>query len=402
VKAFGPDPDQPLVPEFGLAEVEYPYVQADLDEAESTIRRYDRNDDGHIDRAEAARSRWTHRDPFESDLNQDDRLSRLELAQRYAQRRLLSDVSDELRQKARRTGSGVRPSRPDDRDRPDDSRWFRRRGSGSWLTASVLGRFDSNKNGRLELQETKNLGIPSGQIDIDRDGELSRDELHDYLIEMQDEAGDPASGLPGWFYERDADGDGQVAMAEFAAEWTNEKLAEFVSLDGNGDGLLTSLELAGSKAMVGGTYFSQNAELLPPGKTIVSEIEISEDFLIADLNVQLSITHANTSHLDAFLTGPDGERIELFTEVGDRGDHFDETVFDDQSESPITKARPPFEGTFMPEALVKKQTSLSHFNDKSVQGVWQLVVRGTRSGRFGMLHGWGLIVRPREDMLSRP
>ncbi len=45
VKPFGPDPEQPLVPDFGLPIVKYPYVQEDLNEADSTIRRNDRNRD---------------------------------------------------------------------------------------------------------------------------------------------------------------------------------------------------------------------------------------------------------------------------------------------------------------------------------------------------------------------
>jgi hypothetical protein len=100
------------------------------------------------------------------------------------------------------------------------------------------------------------------------------------------------------------------------------------------------------------------------------------------------------------LTGPDGQRIELFTEIGGSDDHFEETVFDDQSKFPITKARAPFQGTFTPEALLKRQPSLSHFNGKSVKGVWQLVIRASRSERFGMLHRWSLIVTPMDQMLE--
>jgi len=154
--------------------------------------------------------------------------------------------------------------------------------------------------------------------------------------------------------------------------------------------------------MVGGSYHNQDAEVLPPHKTIISEIEVSEDYLIGDLNVRISITHSNTSFLDAYLTGPDGQRIELFTEVGGSGDNFEETLLDDQSRSPIAKVRPPFKGTFRPEALDKRQPSLSAFNGKNVNGVWQLVVRGTRSERFGMLHGWSLIVKPQDAMLGSP
>ncbi len=399
VLPFGARPDEPLVPDFGLPVVKYPYIQADLDEADRTLRRSDRNEDGYIDREEARRAEWTHRDPFEMDLNEDDRLSRLELCQRYARRRLLSGAATELVRKAWRTGGDIRPSTPEEQNR-DDSQWWRKGGSRYWLTATVLGRFDSNKNGRLELNEAQDLGIAPGKIDVDRDGELSRDELHAFLTELQDEVGDDTEGLPGWFYELDVNRDQQVAMPEFATEWTDEKVEEFALLDANRDGLLTKAEASQSKAMVGGRYDNQKAEVLPPRRTIISEIEVDEDYSIGDLNVQLSITHTNDSFLDAYLTGPDGQRIELFAEVGGGGDHFDQTILDDQSQHPITKAKPPFKGTFLPGGVVKRQPGLSHFNGKSVKGVWQLVIRGTRSERFGMLHSWGLIVRPQEEMLS--
>jgi len=261
-----------------------------------------------------------------------------------------------------------------------------------------MGRFDSNRNGRLELREIKSLGIPAGRIDVDRDGELSRDELQTFLTGLQEEAADPTEGLPSWFHELDADGDGQVELSEFAVELTSGTFEEFASLDTNGDGLLTALEVSQSKAVAGGSYVNEEAVVLPPRRTIISEIEVTEDYLIGDLNVQISITHSSTGLLDAYLTGPDGQRIELFTEVGGSDDNFDQTILDDQSRFPIRRARPPFKGTFMPEALEKKQPSLSHFNGKSVKGVWQLVVRGTRSERFGMLHGWGLIVKPQSSM----
>ncbi len=197
VRPFGPDPEQPMVPEFGLTEIKYPYWQEDLEEADQTLGRYDRNDDGKIDRREAERAKWSHRDPFDDDLDKDDRLSRMELVQRYARHRLLSGASDELVQKARRTGSGVRPESRDE-ERRGESEWWRQRGNSHWLTASVLSRFDANRNGRLEVQEAQSLGIPSGQIDVDRDGELSRSELHSLLDQMQRAVGDSigrAAGL---------------------------------------------------------------------------------------------------------------------------------------------------------------------------------------------------------------
>jgi subtilisin-like proprotein convertase family protein len=399
VKSFVPDPESALVPEFGLPAVKFPYIQADLDEADRTLKRSDRNRDGYIDHAESERAVWTHRQPFEEDLNKDDRLSRLELAQRYARRRLLSGASQELVRKAGRVGNGIQPVKRQEIQRQESSQWWRR-GSQYYLTATVLGRFDKNRNGRLEKDETVSLGFPPGKIDIDRDGVLSRDELHAYLLELQEEIGDLGEGLPGWFFELDENRDEQIAMVEFATDWTVEKIAEFASYDGNGDGLLTASEVLNAKALVGGNYSNNDAEVLAPKKTVISEIEVLEDFVIGDVNVRLSITHSHTSYLDAYLTGPDGQRIELFTAVGAHDDHFDGTIFDDQSQTPITKARPPFQGSFIPEAALKKQPSLSSFNGKSVKGVWQLVVRGSRSERWGMLHSWELIVTPVDDMMD--
>jgi Ca2+-binding EF-hand superfamily protein len=49
-------------------------------------------------------------------------------------------------------------------------------------------------------------------------------------------------GLPDWFSRSDADGDGQVAMAEFSSSWNDAKAAEFAGWDRNGDGIITPKE----------------------------------------------------------------------------------------------------------------------------------------------------------------
>ena len=212
---------------------------------------------------------------------------------------------------------------------------------------------------------------------------------------MQNEAGDLTEGLPGWFYELDIDRDGQVAMHEFTTTWTTDKRQEFASLDVNKDGLLTSSEVL--RATSTGGYRNETAQVLPPYRTIVSEIEIEDDFRIRDVDVQLSITHSHVEHLDGYLTGPDGQRIELFSSVGGGGDHFDQTVFDDQARISITKARTPFKDSFLPEGLLKREPGLSVFNGKSATGVWQLIIRGSRSDRCGMLHSWNLRMKTIED-----
>ena len=394
VKSFELDDDQPFVPEFGLAEVKFPYVKADVELAKSIMRKYDGNEDGYIDRDEAQYNRWTHRNPFDDDLNKDDRISRMELTQRYARRRLINGNTGELVKRAWRTGGEIESS---EKVREDRSEWWKKGGSSHWLTAAMMGRFDFNRNGRLESNEAIQMGIPIGKVDEDGDGELTREELHVLVTELQDAAGDVTEGLPGWFFELDEDGDGQVAMHEFATEWSLAKREEFQNLDINSDGLLTDTEVLQSKAIMGGSYRQEKAEVLPPRRTVISEIEVEDDFLISDLNVQISITHSHVGYLDAYLTGPDGQRVELFTEVGGSGDHFEKTIFDDQGAQTISKGKAPFVGAYRPEALDKRQPALSSFGGKSVKGVWQLVVRATRSDRFGMLHSWGLTVKPQDD-----
>jgi Ca2+-binding EF-hand superfamily protein len=55
-------------------------------------------------------------------------------------------------------------------------------------------------------------------------------------------------GLPSWFVNRDADGDGQLTIAEFSPKATRTQLDQFTRYDANGDGLITSAEyLRGAK-----------------------------------------------------------------------------------------------------------------------------------------------------------
>ncbi|MEN1681025.1 MAG: calcium sensor EFh, partial [Planctomycetota bacterium] len=49
-------------------------------------------------------------------------------------------------------------------------------------------------------------------------------------------------GLPGWFRDRDRDGDGQVAMHEYASSWSDRRAEEFARYDGDGDGFVSPSE----------------------------------------------------------------------------------------------------------------------------------------------------------------
>ena len=210
--------------------------------------------------------------------------------------------------------------------------------------------------------------------------------------------GDPCRIVPSIFqsFERLDQQGGDLVLSEYTDDWTEEAFAEFDALDTNGDGFVTQEELGASAAMTGGTFGNFDGMMLPPNKTVVSEITVTDDFLIRDLNVELSLTHSYVSQLDIFLIGPDGREIELCTACGGSDDNFDRTLFDDQGKIPINRARGPFTGSHIPEALLKRQPSLNSYAGKSVKGVWQLSFRGARNERFGMLHNWSLHVKPME------
>lgn len=182
-----------LVPGFGIDEepipilgfgptaemLSVPVTDADRKEAGDTLRRYDRNKNGTIEEGELS-SRFTG-NPMDFDRNRDGKLSVDELAVRYARRR-------EGREEAKKE------TRTETRSR--DSR-------GSVEIPDVFG-------GRQSFRIEGGRRVPEG--------------------------------LPGFFKDKDADGDGQVSMAEFASDWSDEVVKEFFDSDFNRDGRITAEE----------------------------------------------------------------------------------------------------------------------------------------------------------------
>jgi len=338
----------------------------------------------------------------QDDLNRDGQLNRIELAQRYSRRRLLEQRASMVASTPTPT---VAPSSDTERYGGDPSRSGRSRSSdrGSQMLAySVIERYDINKDGSLDQREMTRAGFDLNESDYNRDGAVEMNELAEYLLQEQEREGnDLAELLPTWFFELDRNQDGQIEMDEFTDAWDNDKLAEFNSYDTDGDGIVTTSELLTSKTLSGGAYANDKAMVLLPRSIVVSEIEVNEDVKIGSIAVQLSITHTFVDNLDAYLTGPDGQRIELFSHVGGSDDHFENTIFDDRADTNITRGRPPYQGRFQPSALFKREKSLSAFNGKSIKGVWQLMVRSSRSERSGILHGWSLILTPDRDTVDR-
>lgn len=87
---------------------------------------------------------------------------------------------------------------------------------------------------------------------------------------------------------------------------------------------------------------------------------------IAEVTVNVDVTHPSTYTLGINLFHPDNTRVVLFPNLGDFGKNLTDTTFDDSAAMPITSATPPFTGTFRPSS------PLSAFKGKNAAGTWRL------------------------------
>jgi len=152
-----------------------------------------------------------------------------------------------------------------------------------------MRQYDKNKNGVLERDEWMQMRGSWRDADTNGDGIITLDELTAKLGQYSQpgspaassgsssssgpsrpsgppsaSSGPPASagrdsaakksyrfrspqerlpqGLPEWFVRKDADGDGQVTMAEYSQAWSDSLAEEFAKYDLNGDGVITPEE----------------------------------------------------------------------------------------------------------------------------------------------------------------
>jgi hypothetical protein len=195
VPGFGIKKEKVPVPGFGSnsSAMNIRVEEQDIRDADDRMGRYDTNRDGVLDATEVTNSRMT--DAMEYDRNGDGKVTRDELAVRYAKRRQSYSQSSQ---------SSQDNSRRDSRD--------------------TRGRDTKDKE-----KESKEIPNPFEKIFsyrlTDKDGKLKR----------------PA-GLPEWFVRRDINVDNQVSMDEFASKWNSDVIDEFAKADANLDGFITAKE----------------------------------------------------------------------------------------------------------------------------------------------------------------
>jgi subtilisin-like proprotein convertase family protein len=110
---------------------------------------------------------------------------------------------------------------------------------------------------------------------------------------------------------------------------------------------------------------------IPANSTVLKTITVANGGRILDLNVKVNISHTNDKDINLFLISPAGREVRLSTKNGYVGDHYQNTVFDDEATFMINQVLPPYNGTYRPEM------PLADFDDTAVSGTWTLKIKNT-------------------------
>lgn len=129
--------------------------------------------------------------------------------------------------------------------------------------------------------------------------------------------------------------------------------------------------------------------------SVQSMIEVGEvPGKIHRVEVAINVFHTYTSDLEISLSSPDGTTVVLVSSEGGSGDHFINTIFDDDSTSSIDDASAPFQGSFKPEGELKE------FKDNQAQGTWTLNIEDKYYMDGGSLNNWTLTLVVEDEVQS--
>lgn len=127
----------------------------------------------------------------------------------------------------------------------------------------MIEKYDRDTDGSLDRDEWEQSKAISEKVDRNDDGVITKEEIEVWSMKDAEQSGgwSPSrafasqkpyrfvspteklpGGLPGWFIQRDADHDGQVAMHEFSRSWSDSTAREFAKSDLNNDGVITPAE----------------------------------------------------------------------------------------------------------------------------------------------------------------
>jgi hypothetical protein len=265
------------------------------------LREYDHNGNGAIDPDEWREVPWGD-DPRQDDKDRDGKLTREELAGRIARRWGFGEKkpgqtgvpgqAQEANQEQAR-GDWRREERGDrnreERGRDERNRGEERRRGGDEennedrnrrggppqqqeeekalrYAKGLIRSYDKNEDGVLTSEEWKETKTDVRAADRNGDSRVDVNELTAHFANEAKKAqaasgnsgrgaGQVAAdlrfdtaherlpkGTPGWFVEKDANADGQVAMVEYSTTWGDATVEEYLKYDVNDDGVITPYE----------------------------------------------------------------------------------------------------------------------------------------------------------------
>lgn len=129
---------------------------------------------------------------------------------------------------------------------------------------------------------------------------------------------------------------------------------------------------------------------------------VPRHIVVVDLNVLVNIRHTAAFDLQLFLKGPSGRVVKLAAseprEGYYKGADYAGTQFDDEAETSIQDASPPFTGSFRPYG------ALTVFDGHDAYGAWTLEVYDAYYGDVGRLDSFALTITgpPAADIVEVP
>lgn len=123
---------------------------------------------------------------------------------------------------------------------------------------------------------------------------------------------------------------------------------------------------------------------IPDRSTRTSSLVVDASATIQSLSVKVNISHPADQDMDVLLISPLGTRVELFTDVGGRGDDFSGTVLHQAASLSITEGSAPFVGAYRPEG------DLGALVGENIHGTWTLEVTDDKARNTGTLNSWSI------------
>ncbi len=158
-----------------------------------------------------------------------------------------------------------------------------------------------------------------------------------------------------------------------------------VYIDGNNNGVR---DVNGTPTVISATDLPKPI-LDPPVASTTSQIIVGDMGTVFNVAVTLNVTHSFVGDLNAYLVGPSGTQVELFSGVGGQFNNFqDLTLSDDAARSISTIGFNDWNGAY--SGVWQPEGQLSDFTGQAAAGIWTLVISDTTHGDEGTLNGWSL------------